>query len=213
MGLLLVGLIVAGFVGRALTSSEAEPPAPGILLPHIATIGLWYLLFVQQARWIGQRRVRLHRLAGYASLPLSCGLLWTGAQVSAANYRIQGDAPLVFFNLLNLGQFAGLYAAALASVRQPASHQRLMLYASVAMMPPALVRIVQAIWLPEPVAVLLIVALWIPGIRHDRATRGRVHRATWIGVGTIAAGVVAGGPIGFSDGWASLVESWFGPTR
>jgi hypothetical protein len=213
MGLLLVALILAGFVGRALVAAEADAPAAAVLVPHIATIGLWYLLFVQQARWIGQRRTRTHRRFGYASLPLALALLWTGVAVAAANYRIQQNAPLVFFNLLNLAQFAGLYAAALTRVRHPGSHGRLMLYASIAMMPPALVRIVQAVSLPEPVTVVLIVALWVPGIRHDRATLGRVHRATWIGVGVIAAGVAAGGPIGFSDGWAELVEAWFGPAR
>lgn len=209
MGLALCVLILAGFGGRALAGAESRPPAPGVLVPHIATVAAWYGLFVLQAV-LGRPQRRLHRLLGYASLPLVVALLWTGLAVMAANYRIQGDAPLVFFNLLNLAQFAGLYLTALFAVRRPAVHKRLLLYASIAMMPPALVRIVQALGFPEPVTVLLIVGLWVPGIRHDRASIGRVHGATWAGIGVIAAGVAAGGPIGFSAGWAELVERWLG---
>ena len=210
-GLLLVALIVLGFGGRALTqveAAEARPPL-AVLLPHVAAVSAWYLLFLLQAAWSGPRR-RLHRVAGYLSLPLVVALLWTGLLVMAANYRLKGDAPLAFFNVLNLGQFAGLYVAALTQVRRPRRHMRLMLYASCAMMPPALVRIVQAVALPEPVTVLLIVGLWVPGLRHDRATLGRVHGATWVGVGVIAAGVALGGPVGFSAAWAALVDGWLG---
>ena len=210
MGLLLLTLILLGFGGRALTRGEETPPEPGVLLPHIACIGAWYLLFVLQALLIGWRRRGIHRALGYVSLPLVVALLWTSVLVMAANYRLKGDAPLVFFNVLNLTQFAGMYAAAVLRVRDTALHKRLMLYASVAMMPPALVRIIQAVGLPEPVTVLLLVGLWIPGIRHDRATRGRVHSGTWIGVGVIAFGVAIGGPVGFSGWWADLVERWIG---
>jgi hypothetical protein len=210
MGLLLLALILLGFGGRALTRGEETPPEASVLLPHIACIGAWYLLFVVQAWLIGQRRRGLHRMLGYASLPLSAALLWTSVLVMAANYRLKGDAPLVFFNVLNLSQFAAMYGVAVLRVRDTALHKRLMLYASVAMMPPALVRIIQALGLPEPVTVLLIVGLWVPGFRHDLATRGRVHPGTWIGVGVIAVGVAVGGPIGFSAGWADLVERWIG---
>ena len=210
-GLLLLALIALGFGGRALSQGEAaeERPPLAVLLPHIATVGSWYLLFVLQAAWSGPRR-RLHRVMGKLSLPLVVALLWTGLLVMAANYRLKGDAPLAFFNVLNLCQFAGLYVAALTQVHRPARHMRLMLYASCAMMPPALVRIVQALGLPEPVTVLLIVGLWVPGLRHDRATLGRVHGATWVGVGVIAACVVLGGPVGFSAAWAALADAWLG---
>lgn len=210
MGWLLLALILLGFGGRALTRGEETPPDAWVLVPHIACIGGWYLLFVLQATLIGRRRRGLHRGLGYASLPLAAALLWTSVAVMAANYRIKGDAPLVFFNVLNLTQFAGLYAAAMLRVRSSATHKRLMLYAGAAMMPPALVRIIQAVGLPEPVTVLLIVGLWIPGIRHDRATLGRIHRGTWIGVGVIALGVAVGGPVGFSGWWADLVDRWIG---
>ena len=211
MGLLLLTMIALGFGGRAWargSAAEAGPPL-ATLLPHVGAVGAWYVLFVLQAAWSGPRR-RLHRVAGYLSVPLVVGVLWTGVVVMAANYRLKGDAPLAFFNLLNLGQFAGLYLAALTQVRRPRHHARLMLYASCAMMPPALVRIVQALGLPEPVTVLLIVGLWIPGLRHDRAMLGRVHGATWVGVFVLGAGVALGGPVGFSAAWAALLDGWLG---
>ncbi|MGC6486472.1 MAG: hypothetical protein ACON4Z_02420 [Planctomycetota bacterium] len=201
----LIALMLLGFGGRALVHGDSAPPPLRVLLPHVATVVAWYVLFVLQAA-SGARRRRRHRLLGYASLPLVLAMLSSGVAVMAANYRLKGDAPLAFFNLLNLSQFFGLYTAALLSVRRPRQHARLMLYASFAMMPPALVRIVQAVGLPEPVTVLLIVGLWIPGIRHDRATLGRVHPATWWGVAVITAGLVLGGPVGFSAAWAALIE-------
>ena len=57
--------------------------------------------------------------------------------VTGANFRLKGDAPLVFFNLLNLTQFVVLYTWAVLRVRDPALHKRLLLFGSIAMMPPA----------------------------------------------------------------------------
>ena len=211
MGLAMLGLILVGFGGRALTADEEPALDPAVLGRHIATIAAWYGLFVLQAATSTPQR-RWHRTLGYLSVPLVAALCFSGAHVMAANFEATGDAPLAFFNLLNLTQFLGLYTAAVLSVRRPQRHARLMLYASLAMMPPALVRIVQAAGLPEPASVLLIVALWIPGIRHDRATLGRVHPATWWGVGVIAAGLAVGGPVGFSAGWAAALERALGAT-
>lgn len=210
-GMLLLGLIGLGFGGRALARGDLDAIPVGTLAPHVASVAAWYGLFVLQARWSSTRR-RWHRLAGRLSVPLVIAMLASGVSVMAANYRLTGDAPLAFFNLLNLCQFLGLYAAALIGVRDRRRHARLMLFASFAIMPPALVRIVQAVGLPEPLSVLLIGGLWIPCIRHDRAALGQVHSATWWGVGVIAAGLVIGGPVGFSTSWAALLDGMLGAT-
>lgn len=206
----LILLIVMGFGGRALTSREELPPAPGILYPHIGCIAGWYLLFAVQVSLIAARRKGVHRGLGYLSLPLAIGVLWTGVAVAFANYRLKHDAPLVFFNLLNLSQFAALYAAAVVLVRRPATHKRLMLFGSIVMMPPALVRIIQAIGLPEVATVALMLGLLLPVVVHDRATLGRVHTSTWVGSGTVVAGIVIGGPLAFQPGWAAWLASAVG---
>lgn len=202
----LILLILAGFGGRALTSREELPPAAVILLPHIACIGGWYLLFAAQVSLIGARRKGLHRRLGYLSLPLAIGVVWTGVTVAFANYRLKHDAPLVFFNLLNLSQFAALYAAAVVLVRKPAAHKRLMLFGSIAMMPPALVRIIQAIGLPEVVTVAPMLGLLVPVVLHDRRTLGGVHPSTWTGGGAVVAGILIGGPLAFQQGWAAWLD-------
>lgn len=206
----MIFCIILGFGGRALTRREENAPELAILLPHILCIAGWYLLFVVQALLIGRGCQALHRRFGYASVVLALCLWGTGIAVTRANFRLQGDASLVFFNLLNLTQFTFLYTWAVLRVRDPALHKRLMLFGSLAMMPPALVRMVQAVGLPEVMTVGLIVGWWIPSVIHDRATLGRVHRGTWIGLATIAFGLVVGGPVGFSDGWRDLVVTWFG---
>lgn len=209
-GVGLFVFIALGFGGRALTQGEENAPAVAVLAPHIACIGAWYLLFAVQPRLVAAGRVTLHRRLGIASVPLMLALLVTGVLVTGANFRLKGDAPLVFFNVLNLTQFALLYAWALRRTDDPALHGRLLLFGSLAMMPPALVRVIQALGLPEPVSVVLIVGWWIPSVVHDRATLGRVHRGTWIGIAVIAFGLVIGGPVGFSDAWRELVVAWFG---
>lgn len=209
-GLGMIVFLVLGFGARVLVEREERSPALAVLVPHIVSIGAWYLLFAAQTRLIAAGRRTLHRRLGSASVPLVLALLVTGVAVTRANFLIKGDAPLVFFNVLNLAQFTILYAWALLRVRQPALHKRLMLYGSIAMMPPALVRLIQAIGLPEVATVGLIIGWCVPGVLHDRTTLGRVHRGTWIGIGTIAFGLAIGGPVGFSDGWRDVVVSWFG---
>ncbi|MCR9245126.1 MAG: hypothetical protein NXI31_08835 [bacterium] len=206
----LIAFIVLGFGGRALTQHEEDAPALAVLAPHIVCIVGWYLLFAVQAFLIGKGRHQLHRRLGRASVVLVIGLLVSGVLVTSANFRLKGDAPLVFFNLLNLAQFAVLYVWAVLRVRDPALHKRLLLFASIAMMPPALVRLIQTFGLPEVATVGLIVGWCVPSVLHDRATLGRVHRGTWIGLAAIGIGLAIGGPIGFSAGWRELVVAWFG---
>ncbi|MEO0479350.1 MAG: hypothetical protein AAF196_07715 [Planctomycetota bacterium] len=209
-GLLLIGLIVLGFGGRTLFGHDELRPELPILLPHILTVGGWYVLLVVQSALIACKNRALHRRLGKLSALLALGLVVTGVWVMAANYRLKDDAPLAFFNCLNLSQFVLLYILGIRRVKSDRlAHPRLLIWGAIAMMPPALVRIVQTVGLPEPITVIPMLALWIPPIRHDWQLLGRMQRGTRLGLTVVGLGLVIG-PIGFTEVWAGWIEALAG---
>jgi hypothetical protein len=80
--------------------------------------------------------------------------------------------------------FPILVAAALAWRRQPETHKRLMLLATISILDAAVARWPVAIMAKGPIAFFAVTDLYIvAGIVFDVASRGRVHRAyVWGGV-------------------------------
>jgi hypothetical protein len=208
IALLFLVLLVAGFAPtfffRGMTDAEPLPPATKF---HGIMLTAWFVLFVVQATLARQRRLGLHRTLGVIAAIIAAsattGFVWLAVSL------YYGRAPEVEAALVERARFVRIvreltvFAAFPALVglavwwrRNADVHKRLVVLATIALLPPALSRL--AFWpgqlWPELAGVSRIgvalggsVALLVLVCIHDIATRGRVHIAyAW------------GGPIWFT---------------
>src|SRR5215468_7022801 len=125
---------------------------------------------------------------------------------------VAGHAPsaraFAIFPLTIIATFGGLVAAAIANVRRPEYHKRLMLLATVSIMPPAVARLIgmaatlttgapRQFGVAPPSVIAAMAIGTVAGVAADLLigaamvyewrTRGRPHRVYWIAGGIIIA--------------------------
>lgn len=176
---------------------------------HGITFTLWIVLFLAQTALISARRTAWHRRLGIGGTALAGVMLIVGTAVAIAAAKhppAQGVAaglppPLVFLliPLTDLVAFAVLAGCGLYHRRKPAMHKRLMLLATIAILPAALGRMVfpggvlDFLHLPAgPLTLTGLTALFVGAcLIYDRLAHGRVHVATiWGGAFLLAAQVL-----------------------
>jgi len=217
-----VACLAAVFAGFARTyflkSLTGWPAAPAVLHWHGALFTAWFALFFVQTRLIATGRPQWHRRLGVAAVGLAVAMVALGLvlTVQAAREGFTGvfppprGAPLdaISFSVqgfFDMGLFVGFLAPALWWRRRPDVHKRLMLLATISLLPAALVRI------PLPgssrlvLALVLLLAFASAQPIHDRLTRGRIHAVgLWGGlvfVASVPLRVLAGG----SDAWHAFM--------
>lgn len=214
-GILVAGVVIAGFGLNFLWEGQALPPAftPLIVLHGLVMLA-WFLLFVVQARLIAQGGVKLHMRLGTASAALAAAVVISGLIVMVGAYRRgvamdrSADAAfIVAFNLVNLAQFSLFYCLGYLRRFRASSHKRLMLLAGVAMLPPAAGRLVLSLGLVDVSGLLIFLAFLAALIVHDRRTLGRVQPETRLGTILILGGIVFGLVVGTTEAWSELVRS------
>lgn len=200
MGLLVLLLVFAGFaptyylrgaieLGRPLT-----PLTPLILL-HGAAFTAWVVLFIVQAGLISARRHAIHKKLGGVTVALAAAMVVLGVMVAIGQVERgtspPGVPPLAWLAvpLIDMPVFAGLVAAGYLHRRDAQAHKRYMLFATLLMLQPGIGRM--PVLLETPIGpefnTLAAWALSLTLIVWDLASRGRVHRASAIGVSVLAA--------------------------
>ena len=176
---------------------------------HGITFTLWMVLFLVQTALIAARRTAWHRRLGIAGTVLAGGMLVIGTAVAISAARhppAPGVAPglpppLVFLliPLSDLAAFAMLAGSGVYYRRKPDIHKRLMLLATIAILPAALGRMVfpggllDFLGLPVgPLTLTGLTALFVGAcLLYDRLAQGRVHAATlWGGSFLLGAQVL-----------------------
>ena len=127
------------------TGSFVGPP---ILHVHGLLFSAWMLLFIAQARFAASGRFEHHRSLGLVGISLATAMLFAGLMVAitsindgiARGFEQQTRAfSIVPITIILF--FAATVAAAIANTRRPDVHMRLMLVASISLLPPAIARI------------------------------------------------------------------------
>jgi hypothetical protein len=203
---------------------------PSIVHLHGLLFSAWPVLFIIQARLALAGRSDRHRILGFAGISLSTAMLFAAVAVVihsldagiTAGFEPQARAfAIVPLSIVLL--FAGLVAAAIANVRRPAVHMRLMLAASITMLPPAFARILfvtlapdglppPGVGAPPTVAFALGPSFLANGLLmvamvHDRRTNGRVHPAYLKAAIVIVAVQLVRIPFSSSTTWHA-VTNW-----
>lgn len=138
------------FYFRSLLDVEGNVgvgPLPGQVIAHGIVFSFWMLLFVGQAWLIQSRHVRLHRSLGYGGLVVAVGVVVVAA-ITTVKFvpramavppitveTITGIFVVNFITLITFSIFVGL---AIVWRGSPAVHKRLMLFATISILGPAL---------------------------------------------------------------------------
>jgi hypothetical protein len=198
MALLILSIVIVGFAPTFyLAPLFPDRPAPAERFFYVKGVifNAWFLLLPVQCGLIASRRVGLHRTLGIAGASIAVLMvisgIW-GALIAAGRpggFIAVSAPPLMFlvepfFDILT---FASLVGLALIWRRDAASHKRLMMLGSLAMVDAALARMpfvsaLHPILGPVVVVVILVLAL----AAYDLIDKGRPHPVTlWAGGGLI----------------------------
>lgn len=128
-------------------ASGTLAPAPPVVHLHAIIHFAWMILLTTQALTVSLGKGALHRSLGNLGIAIGTGVIFTGAMLAllaAASTREEPVAPyydLVYLGILSVTGFTILFALAIANVRRPMVHKRLILLATLPLLPPAVNRL------------------------------------------------------------------------
>lgn len=189
----LTVVMVAGFARTYFFAGIFRAPVPArIIHIHGAVFTLWFVLLLAQAALAASGRVDIHRRLGMAGMFVALAMIPLGLMAGAEwARRMAPSFPRIRMALImpvtELAAFAVLVATAFLARRHPAAHKRLILLATIALIPAATARLdfipkfhlhgTSALRLDWAYTYLFIV----PIVIYDLASRRRLHPATLSG--------------------------------
>ncbi len=192
---------------------------------HAAVFFGWTLLLLSQAWLAGSGRMTHHRAWGMAGIGLATALVILGVATATTSMNTRlalghGDAALSFLivPLTSMLLFGGFFVAAIANIPRPEAHKRLMLLATISLLPAAIGRVIfflvngagpglrPGLDMPPPVAILLmpnfpLLLFVMAGVIYDWRTRGRPHPVWIVGAAVIVVALYLCAPIAATQGW------------
>jgi hypothetical protein len=197
---------------------------------HAALFSAWTLFFLLQTIFAAQGRIDRHRAWGLLGVSLATAMVLIGfaAADEVLVKRLAaglGDKARAFHiastSIITL--FGVFVFAAIACVRRPEVHKRLMLLATITVLAPAVARVFFAVNVgiaaglrpglgpPRTVDSILISAfvadaLILAGVIHDIRTRGRPHPVYVIGGATIVAVQLLRVPMSTTHWWYAIAD-------
>jgi hypothetical protein len=213
--IVMAAIIVAGF-SLQLAMGRSTFASPVRVHVHAVLFMGWVAIYLAQNVLVAGGRIDLHRRLGWVAAVWMIPMVVSGFLVTAMMVR-NGNAPFFFrplqflmFDPATVSGFAGLTIAAVVLRRRTEWHRRLHFCGMTLLLAPAFGRL-----LPLPLlqpwaweatfAVTLLFPLF--GLRADLRRSGRVHRAWWWGIGTMAAVFILTQAITYSAAGTALYEA------
>jgi hypothetical protein len=200
--------------------------APPIVHVHGFLLFSWTLFYFIQTAWIASGRTATHRAWGLAGISLFSVLVCSIIATRITTLRLDdarglADASLRFSAVVfvTLPLMIGLFAAAIANVRKPETHKRLMFVLMASMMTPALARIFLTFLAPPGAAEgppppfvavppgLVATLLIVVAIVYDWRTRGRPHKVYIYGGLLVVLDLFLIVPIAGTQAWMNIARS------
>ena len=196
------------------------PSLTPLLLAHGLIFSSWIVLFVTQTALVATRRTPVHRRLGWVGAGLAVLMVVVGTLTGIVRAKIAetppGGTPPLAFLTIPLGDmfvFACLVGAAVYYRRRVDVHKRLMMIATLAVLPAAFARwpfafaerqdLLVAFGLADLAVVFVLL--------YDLATRGRPHAATVIGGLLLVVSHLLRMVVGVTQPWlafAGWLTSW-----
>jgi len=219
-----IALVITVFAGFARTyylrPYFGTPPLTPLLHLHGIIFTSWLILLVTQTVLVAKNRISIHRRLGIAGAVIAVLMVLVGCATAIIRVKIVevppgAPSPLVFLTI-PLGDmlvFAILIAAGFYFRRRGDVHKRLMLLATIAILPAATARLPFAfIQQVGPLAFFGLADLFIVAcLVYDLIARGRPHRATVWGGLLIVVSHPLRLIIGNTQAWlsfATLLTQW-----
>ncbi len=215
-----VAVIATVFAGFARTyylkAYTGTPSLPVSVHLHGIVFTAWTLLFLGQTVFIGRDRIDMHRRLGALGAALACLMIVLGYEIAIAGARrgFLGQFPNetgspsdpLGFLIIGLGDlllFLVFFALGFYYRSKPEIHKRLMLLATINVLPAAVTRVpLGAARLP--VAFTLLLAFVVAGPLYDRLSRGRLHPVSVWGGLAILVSVPLRTFLGSTEAWHAL---------
>jgi hypothetical protein len=201
--------------------------APPIVHIHGMLLFAWTLLYFLQTALVSSGRTPAHRAWGLAGISLFSVLICSIIATQITMLRLEearsfGEAARRFSAIVfvSLPLMIGLFAAAIANVRRPEIHKRLMLVLMASMMTPAVARLFITFLAPPGVAAggppppfvavppgLVSSLLIIVAMIYDWRTRGRPHPVYVYGFVLVVANILIIVPVSATQTWMNIAFS------
>jgi hypothetical protein len=218
--------VAVAFLGFAptywLPMASGSFPSMPVVHFHGLLFFAWTIYFAFQTWLAASGRIARHRTMGMIGVSLATAMTIFGFLVavnamkrSAAAGLTDAGIAFVIVPLSGILFFAVVFTLAVASIRQPETHKRLMLLAGISLLDAAVAR-----WFltflappgppaPPPVEVTIAPAfvaylLLVVAIVFDWRTRGRVHPVYIYGGAALVAVKLLNWPISVTPAWHSL---------
>jgi general stress protein CsbA len=233
VGMALTCVLIA-FGGFAPTYWLQLVPGTFVGTPLLHIHGLlfsaWPVLLLTQAMFVANGRRDLHRALGLAGISLATAMVFVGLTAAiqtldaglAAGYGDRSRAFLIL-PVSAISLFAGFLIAAIANIRRPEVHKRLMLLATISLLQAAMGRVFfilvtgggpglrPGLGEPPPLIIglapsLILELLIVAGVVHDWRTRGRPHPVWLIGAAIMTTVIVLRGPLGETAAWSAVAN-------
>lgn len=197
MSLLIAAVVVYGF-GHTFESRliHGTPRRPILLWVHAVLFSGWVVFYVTQSMLVRVRKVKLHRIFGWAGVALGTSMVVVGPWVAVVMarfdtiqlHRANRDAFLIV-QLSDMVVFAICFGLAILWRTNPELHRRLMLIATCALTGAAFGRMPM---MHAPLAFYGgIDGLILLGVLRDLAVRRRIHAVYLIAIPLLVAGQTA----------------------
>ena len=187
MATFIAVVVFAGFARTFfLNSFFARLNLPRLYVFHGIVFSSWIVLLVTQAALISSRKVRVHRLLGYAAIALVVLMIVVGLTMAVRSvqrgFSPPGAPPPHTFMVIPVGDiavFTVLISLAFWYRNRTETHKRLMLFGTLAILPAATARI---LFLFTTSAVLLLAYVFsfvvmLGCMMYDYVNHKRVHPA------------------------------------
>jgi hypothetical protein len=222
MAILLAIVVFAGFAPTFYLRPPLRvlPTLSPLLIVHAVLFSAWMLFYPVQVILVATGAARWHRQLGIAGAVLAASMVLMGTAAQVEHTRaVIGDGSYasnalvedlgLSLSMLDIAVFAAFVSAAIWLRHRPDQHKRLMLFATLAIIGPAMVRFSAITSLP-PIAVVMSPLIFvIPLMAYDVLTRGRLLPVTVWGVSisvayhVLAMVMVASGVAGSVARWVS----------
>jgi uncharacterized membrane protein YozB (DUF420 family) len=216
MALFAAVVVFAGFARTFfLNPFFARLSLPRLYVFHGIVFSSWIVLLVTQAALISSRKLRVHRLLGYAAIALVLLMIVVGLTMAVRSvqrgFSPPGAPPPHSFMVIPVGDitvFTVLTGLAFWYRNRSETHKRLMLVGTLAILPPATARILLLFTTSAvlPLAYGSAFAVMLGCMLYDYRNHRRVHPAYVWSVLFFAVSVPLRMYIGGTAAWLSFAH-------